>query len=169
MRRMNSLLLVAAAVAVALWAVGYFSQRQPRVKAEARVAELQAKLATEEQRVRLFTLKDELRMLLHSVEQDNYGIARSQAPAVFDRVRAESERAPAHVRPALERVLAARDRVTTGLVQADPGVREPLRQAIDTLRQQLGSQPLYSSGQADARPAGSSDAPGSGASGAAPR
>jgi hypothetical protein len=152
---MVALLLAAAAVAVALWWIGYRSQREPRLRAESRVAELEAAKAGLQQKLRLHALKDELRELLHAVEQSNYGLARERSSEVFDRVRTESQRAAtSELRQPLERILGVRDRVTAGLAQGDPSVREPLRESIDALRQQLGRPALYSSAQAQHREAG---------------
>jgi hypothetical protein len=137
-------LLVVLAVAGA-YAAGYWQQRQRLSRAEAERdalrQELDQAIAVRDKAEavnRLGRLFGQYLHLRDTVAAGNYGEAQSLSSAFFDGVRAEAERwQDGTVRPALEGILARRDRVTAALARSDPSVREPLEQIEHALRQAL--------------------------------
>lgn len=97
-------------------------------EAEAVRRQLETRLATTEENLRLARLQVRLGLLLVEVEQNNLGKARDISTQFFDEVRSELHTSKdAVVRAKLESALKRRDQVTGDLAAAKPGTAELLR------------------------------------------
>jgi hypothetical protein len=139
MRKLFMLLVVAAVALLAAYVAGYWPQRERLSALDAEKAQLQQQLQVAEARVRAAALLGELLALKETVQEMNYGQARSLSSPFFDHVRAEIARAadPA-VKQALDSIQAVRDPVTVALTQGDASALGHLREGERRLRTALG-------------------------------
>jgi hypothetical protein len=138
-KKILTLLVVAAVAVLGAYVAGYWPQRQRLQQLETERAALQQRADTAEARLRVGALLGELLTLKETVQEMNYGQARGLSSPFFEKVRAEAGRAtdPA-LKPALEAVLAVRDQVTVALTQGDPSSLTHLREGERRLRAALG-------------------------------
>ena len=138
MRFLKLLLLAVVALAVA-YGAGYWPGSRRAAAVEAEKAQLQQQLQAAEARVRAGQLLGELLALKETVQEMNYGQARSLSSPFFDHVRMEVGRTPdAAVKQALESIQGSRDAVTIALTQGDAAALSHLRAAEGRLRVALG-------------------------------
>lgn len=139
MKKIFTLLVVAAVAMLAAYVAGYWPQRGRLAALDTEKAQLQQQLQAAEARVRAAALLGELLALKETVQEMNYGQARGLSSPFFDHVRAEIARAsePA-IKQVLESIQAVRDPVTVALTQGDASALGHLREAERRLRAALG-------------------------------
>lgn len=138
----TSFIVLALAAAGAAFFAGYWPARQDRLAAERSLEAAEGKLLRAEGLNRLYALQSKLVDLQATVDARNFGDAQAKSTIFFDAVRTEATRPEqAHVRGALESILAGRDGLTGALTQNDPAARELLNSAMARLRGALGEPP----------------------------
>ena|SRR5687768_7956659 len=137
-KMLKFVLLVVVLLAVA-YVAGFWPQRERISALSGENAALQQRLDAAEARVRAGALLGELLTFKETVQEMNYGQARSLSSPFFEHVAAEAARTPdAGIKQALAGILAQRDPMTVALTQGDAASLGHLREAERKLRQALG-------------------------------
>ena len=130
MSKIFKFLLVVVLLVAAAYVAGFWPQRERISVLQAENVTLQQRVEAAEARVRAGVLLGELLALNEVVQAMNYGQARGLSSPFFEHVRAEAGRTTdAGVKPALESILALRDRVTVAITQGDAVTLGHLREA----------------------------------------
>lgn len=139
MRKIFTLMVVAAVLLLAAYVAGYWPQRERMSALETEKASLQQRADAAEGKVRAGQLLGELLALKETVQEMNYGQARGLSSPFFEHVRAEAGRTTdGGIKQALESIQTLRDPVTIALTQGDPAALSHLREAERRLRVALG-------------------------------
>ena len=136
---------IAVAVVVALAALagaylaGQWSERGPRVTAEAQVESLEHRLAEAEMRLRIAEILGRVLTVKELAMRQDYGLAGERASALFDSIRQETlQIADAGLGDTLRGALNRRDAVTAALARGEPAAVDLLRAVELQLRGALG-------------------------------
>jgi hypothetical protein len=139
MRKIFTLLVVAAVLLLAAYVAGYWPQRERMSALETEKASLQQRAEAAEAKVRAGQLLGELLTLKETVQEMNYGQARGLSSPFFEHARAEAGRTTdGGIKQALESIQMLRDPVTIALTQGDAAALSHLREAERRLRVALG-------------------------------
>ncbi|MBI4265479.1 MAG: hypothetical protein HY657_13995 [Acidobacteria bacterium] len=139
MRAKLILAAVIAAVIAGAYLAGYWSERGPRMEAEAQVEALRTDLAAARAQVRVGQLLGRALTLKETAMSQNYGQALDLSSAFFDEVGREAMAATdAALRDDLAGLVAKRDSVTAALAKGDPAIVNTLSEIEVRLRQAVG-------------------------------
>ena len=121
--------LIAIAILVVVFFVGYGLSWFHTRSAEERNSQLEQKLRITERNLRLTELRGTLGMMNYEVNRNNYGEAAKYSTQFFNGLREVINNSQdTAIKQKLEAMIARRDEVTTNLAQTDPAVKEKLAQ-----------------------------------------
>jgi hypothetical protein len=139
MKKALTWLLVLAVLLALAYVLGWWPEHQRAGVLEAERTLLQQRADAAEARVRVAALLGDLLTLRETVQDLNFGQARSLSTPFFEKARGEAARTtdPA-LKAALDSLQPLRDPVTVALTQGDAAALAHLREAERRLRAALG-------------------------------